>query len=225
MLFGLFQVFFSTLVNDTAHLVARWMSVGFAHGVFWPIWMFRILSCPTSSHLSSVHQASATRTTSACSPSPSTTGRSASWIRTIRVRVPLSLKLPSRPVSHSRWHIAGFVPNSSDDDGRYSIGAQADVGRFNLGKLLRALRPVLTEEQLKEWEKQQSLSAGASEVSVWGSKQGVFRPQGSECFEGLCRYLPEEVKLHCKHRGTENKGVKNTVCGGKENSCCLILHL
>lgn len=34
MLIGLFQVFYSTLVKDTAHLVARWMSVGFAHGVF-----------------------------------------------------------------------------------------------------------------------------------------------------------------------------------------------
>lgn len=119
MLFGLFQVFFSMLVNDTAHLVACWMSVGVAPSVFWPVWMFRFFSCLTSSHLSSIHQASATRTTSACSPSPSTTGRSASWIRTIRVRVPLSLKLPSRPVSHSRCHVAGFVPNSSDDEGRY----------------------------------------------------------------------------------------------------------
>lgn len=46
--------------------------------------------------------------------------------------------------------VAGFVPNASDDEGRYSIGAQAGVGRFNLGKLLAALRPVLTEEQREE---------------------------------------------------------------------------
>lgn len=26
------QVFFSTVVNETAHLIAQWMSVGFTHG-------------------------------------------------------------------------------------------------------------------------------------------------------------------------------------------------
>lgn len=42
---------------------------------------------------------------------------------------------------------AGFVPNSSDDEGRYRFGAQADVGRFNLRKLLEALGPLLSEQQ------------------------------------------------------------------------------
>lgn len=33
MLNSLFlQVFYSTVVNETAHLIAQWMSVGFAHG-------------------------------------------------------------------------------------------------------------------------------------------------------------------------------------------------
>ena len=40
-----------------------------------------------------------------------------------------------------------FVPNTSDDEGRYSIGAQADVGLFNLEKLLESLQPVLTTSQ------------------------------------------------------------------------------
>ncbi len=48
------------------------------------------------------------------------------------------------------FSIADFVPNTSDDEGRYSIGAQANVGLFNLEKLLMALRPVLSEKQQKE---------------------------------------------------------------------------
>lgn len=46
--------------------------------------------------------------------------------------------------------VADFVPNTSDDEGRYSIGAQANVGLFNLEKLLGALSPVLSNKQQKE---------------------------------------------------------------------------
>ncbi|ROL51032.1 Selenoprotein O [Anabarilius grahami] len=70
-----YVVFFSRVVNETAHLIAHWMSVGFAHD---------------------------------------------------------------------------FVPNTSDDEGRYSIGAQANVGLFNLQKLLEALKPLLTSDQLSQ---------------------------------------------------------------------------
>ncbi|XP_026056537.1 uncharacterized protein LOC113042150 isoform X3 [Carassius auratus] len=70
-----YVVFFSGVVNETAHLIAQWMSVGFAHD---------------------------------------------------------------------------FVPNTSDDEGRYSIGAQANVGLFNLQKLLEALKPLLTSDQLSQ---------------------------------------------------------------------------
>ncbi|XDV26689.1 hypothetical protein PO909_030330, partial [Leuciscus waleckii] len=38
----------------------------------------------------------------------------------------------------------------SDDEGRYSIGAQANVGLFNLQKLLEALKPLLTSDQLSQ---------------------------------------------------------------------------
>lgn len=41
-----------------------------------------------------------------------------------------------------------FVPNTSDDEGRYSIGSQANAGLFNLQKLLEALEPLLTSDQL-----------------------------------------------------------------------------
>ncbi|XP_046768483.1 protein adenylyltransferase SelO isoform X2 [Gallus gallus] len=64
--------FFSTVVSETANLIALWMSVGFAHD---------------------------------------------------------------------------FVPNTSDDEGRYKIGNQANVGLFNLNKLLQALKPLLDPRQ------------------------------------------------------------------------------
>ncbi|NWW37559.1 SELO protein, partial [Panurus biarmicus] len=40
-----------------------------------------------------------------------------------------------------------FVPNTSDDEGRYKIGNQASVGLFNLSKLLQALKPLLDPRQ------------------------------------------------------------------------------
>uniref|UniRef100_A0A663DKZ2 Selenoprotein O n=1 Tax=Aquila chrysaetos chrysaetos TaxID=223781 RepID=A0A663DKZ2_AQUCH len=64
--------FFSTVVSETANLIALWMSVGFAHD---------------------------------------------------------------------------FVPNTSDDERRYKIGNQANVGLFNLNKLLQALKPLLDPRQ------------------------------------------------------------------------------
>ncbi|XP_063180673.1 protein adenylyltransferase SelO-like isoform X2 [Chroicocephalus ridibundus] len=64
--------FFSTVVSETANLIALWMSVGFAHD---------------------------------------------------------------------------FVPITSDDERRYKIGNQANVGLFNLSKLLQALKPLLDPRQ------------------------------------------------------------------------------
>ncbi|OXB84649.1 UNVERIFIED_CONTAM: hypothetical protein H355_001126 [Colinus virginianus] len=40
-----------------------------------------------------------------------------------------------------------FVPNASDDEGRCKIGNQANVGLFNLNKLLQALKPLLDPRQ------------------------------------------------------------------------------
>ncbi|XP_066485127.1 protein adenylyltransferase SelO-like isoform X2 [Tiliqua scincoides] len=67
-----YLIFFSEVVSETAHLIALWMSVGFAHD---------------------------------------------------------------------------FVPNTSDDERRYKIGNQANVGMFNLNKLFQALNPLLDIRQ------------------------------------------------------------------------------
>lgn len=98
-----YLVFFSTVVNETAHLIARWTSVGFAHGV-----------CNTDNFSL------------------------------------LSITIDYGPFGFMESYNPNFVPNTSDDEGRYSIGAQANVGFFNLEKLLVALSPVLTETQQKQ---------------------------------------------------------------------------
>ncbi|CAL8399022.1 unnamed protein product [Arctogadus glacialis] len=95
-----YLVFYSTVVRETAHLIAQWMAVGFAHGV-----------CNTDNFSL------------------------------------LSVTIDYGPFGFMESYDPNFVPNTSDDEGRYSIGAQADVGLFNLEKLLEALQPVLTPSQ------------------------------------------------------------------------------
>ncbi|XP_068199623.1 protein adenylyltransferase SelO-like [Antennarius striatus] len=98
-----YLVFYSTIVNETAHLIAQWMSVGFAHGV-----------CNTDNFSL------------------------------------LSITIDYGPFGFMESYNPNFVPNTSDDEGRYRIGAQANVGLFNLEKLLMALSPVFSEKQQKE---------------------------------------------------------------------------
>ncbi|KAL7373569.1 hypothetical protein ABVT39_009747 [Epinephelus coioides] len=98
-----YLVFYSIVVNETAHLIARWMSVGFAHGV-----------CNTDNFSL------------------------------------LSITIDYGPFGFMESYNPNFVPNTSDDEGRYSIGAQANVGLFNLEKLLLALSPVLSTNQQKQ---------------------------------------------------------------------------
>ncbi|KAG9276767.1 hypothetical protein AMEX_G9107 [Astyanax mexicanus] len=100
-----YVAFFSAVVNETANMIAKWMSVGFAHGV-----------CNTDNFSL------------------------------------LSITIDYGPFGFMEAYNPNFVPNSSDDEGRYSIGAQADVGLFNLQKLLEALLPVLSLDQRSQAE-------------------------------------------------------------------------
>ncbi|KAG7336391.1 hypothetical protein KOW79_001084 [Hemibagrus wyckioides] len=98
--------FFSVLVNETAYMIAKWMSVGFAHGV-----------CNTDNFSL------------------------------------LSITIDYGPFGFMESYNPNFVPNSSDDEGRYSIGEQANAGLFNLQKLLEALHPVLSPRQRAQAER------------------------------------------------------------------------
>uniref|UniRef100_A0A667YX21 Selenoprotein O n=1 Tax=Myripristis murdjan TaxID=586833 RepID=A0A667YX21_9TELE len=95
-----YLVLYATIVNETAHLIASWMSVGFAHGV-----------CNTDNFSL------------------------------------LSITIDYGPFGFMESYDPNFVPNTSDDEGRYSIGAQANVGLFNLEKLLEALSPMMEDTQ------------------------------------------------------------------------------
>ncbi|XP_015246128.1 PREDICTED: UPF0061 protein YdiU isoform X2 [Cyprinodon variegatus] len=91
-----YLVFYSTVVTETAQLIAQWISLGFAHGV-----------CNTD-----------------------------------------NFSLLSITIDYGPF---GFMDSyDPNDEGRYRIGAQAEVGLFNLEKLLVALSPVLTQEQKKQ---------------------------------------------------------------------------
>ncbi|XP_025957298.2 protein adenylyltransferase SelO-like isoform X2 [Dromaius novaehollandiae] len=92
--------FFSTVVLETANLIALWMSVGFAHGV-----------CNTDNFSL------------------------------------LSITIDYGPFGFMDSYDPNFVPNTSDDERRYKIGNQANVGLFNLNKLLQALEPLLDPRQ------------------------------------------------------------------------------
>ncbi|XP_064300902.1 protein adenylyltransferase SelO isoform X1 [Phalacrocorax carbo] len=92
--------FFSTVVSETADLIALWMSVGFAHGV-----------CNTDNFSL------------------------------------LSITIDYGPFGFMDSYDPNFVPNTSDDERRYKIGNQANVGLFNLSKLLQALNPLLDPRQ------------------------------------------------------------------------------
>ena len=59
----------------------------------------------------------------------------------------LSITIDYGPFGFMEKYNPKFVPNTSDDEGRYSYENQPDVGYFNLKKLKIALQPLLNERQ------------------------------------------------------------------------------
>ncbi|XP_077409903.1 protein nucleotidyltransferase YdiU-like [Vanacampus margaritifer] len=95
-----YLAFYGTALNETAHLMAQWASLGFAHGV-----------CNTDNFSL------------------------------------LSITLDYGPFGFMEAYDPDFVANASDEEGRYSVGAQAHAGLFNMEKLLQALGPLLSALQ------------------------------------------------------------------------------
>ena len=61
----------------------------------------------------------------------------------------LSITIDYGPFGFLDNYDPSFVPNTSDDEGRYSYGKQPYVGHFNLDKLRLAMNPVFTNGQKK----------------------------------------------------------------------------
>ncbi|XP_072432092.1 protein adenylyltransferase SelO-like isoform X3 [Chiloscyllium punctatum] len=59
----------------------------------------------------------------------------------------LSITLDYGPFGFMDFYDPNFVPNTSDDESRYKIGNQANVGRYNLDKLRNALKSLLNPKQ------------------------------------------------------------------------------
>ncbi|XP_074606319.1 protein adenylyltransferase SelO-like isoform X1 [Acropora palmata] len=95
--------FFAKVVSMTAELIAKWQSVGFAHGV-----------CNTDNFSL------------------------------------LSITIDYGPFAFLDEYNPDFVPNSSDEEGRYSYKNQPSVGFFNMEKLLQALKPVMEDYRAGE---------------------------------------------------------------------------
>ncbi|XP_060068717.1 protein adenylyltransferase SelO-like [Ylistrum balloti] len=62
----------------------------------------------------------------------------------------LSQTIDFGPFGFLEEYNPAFVPNTSDDEGRYSYERQPDVGFYNLDKLRLALQPLLTTGQAKQ---------------------------------------------------------------------------
>ncbi|XP_008055358.1 uncharacterized protein LOC103259505 [Carlito syrichta] len=59
----------------------------------------------------------------------------------------LSITIDYGPFGFMEAYNPDFLPNTSDDERRYRIGNQANIGMFNLNKLLQALNPLLDPGQ------------------------------------------------------------------------------
>ena len=70
----------------------------------------------------------------------------------------------------------GFTPNHSDDDGRYDFQSQPGIGRWNLGKLATALRPLLSgsnQNNLDTLLKGYWPAYNAKVLELWRTKLGL----------------------------------------------------
>ncbi|XP_053322908.1 protein adenylyltransferase SelO-like [Spea bombifrons] len=59
----------------------------------------------------------------------------------------LSITIDYGPFGFMENYDIDYVPNTSDDEGRYKIGNQANIGMFNLNKLRLALNPLMDGRQ------------------------------------------------------------------------------
>ena len=97
--------FYRTVVDQSAFLVAKWMAVGFAHGV----------------------------------------------LNTDNMSL-LSITIDYGPFGFLDTFDPHFIPNHSDDEGRYSYNNQPAIFKWNLNRLADALNPLVSEEEASMME-------------------------------------------------------------------------
>lgn len=98
-----YAAFFKTIVNESTALVAKWMAVGFTHGV----------------------------------------------LNTDNMSL-LSITIDYGPFGFLDAYDPSYIPNHSDDYGRYSYENQPKIFKWNLTRLALAIEPLLSKEQAAE---------------------------------------------------------------------------
>ena len=76
----------------------------------------------------------------------------------------LSLTIDYGPFGFLDAYVPEFVPNTSDDEARYSYEKQPYIGHFNLDKLRLALLPLVDKQQDKQWVK---CPIGVIDFLIW----------------------------------------------------------
>ena len=164
------QAFFSRVVSMTADLISKWQSVGFAHGKIWRkhfdvqglfmrVFFYSTLIIVISLFLGGVCNTdnfSLLSITIDYGPfgfmDDFNPGKEKNFdeIWHIWDLIPNLFKVTGtiwvQILLTFGWSLAiDFVPNTSDDEGRYSYKNQPNVGFFNLAKLLQALKPLIED--------------------------------------------------------------------------------
>ncbi|KAK1172050.1 protein adenylyltransferase SelO-like isoform X1 [Acipenser oxyrinchus oxyrinchus] len=93
----------------------------------------------------------------------------------------LSITIDYGPFGFMESYNPNFVPNTSDDEGRYKIGNQANTGMYNLDKLREALNPVLdTSQQL-------------SAMQILKGYPDIYNKRFQELFKSKLGFLGEDA--------------------------------
>ncbi|ESO91618.1 hypothetical protein LOTGIDRAFT_122035 [Lottia gigantea] len=104
----------------------------------------------------------------------------------------LSITIDYGPFGFLEEYKPSFVPNTSDDEGRYCYEKQPDVAIFNLEKLQTALRPLLKEEKqnsLSEIMKQFSVIYKIKFMEIFRRKLGLQKNLGEEDEQLVAMFL------------------------------------
>uniref|UniRef100_G3WEG1 Selenoprotein O n=1 Tax=Sarcophilus harrisii TaxID=9305 RepID=G3WEG1_SARHA len=110
----------------------------------------------------------------------------------------LSITIDYGPFGFMEAYDPNFVPNTSDDKGRYKIGNQASVGMFNLNKLLQVLNLLLdpSQKQLADQILERYATLYHTRFKeLFKAKLGLLgEKEGDDFLVALLLHLMEETK-------------------------------
>ncbi|KAK3861709.1 hypothetical protein Pcinc_032359 [Petrolisthes cinctipes] len=108
----------------------------------------------------------------------------------------LSVTIDYGPFGFLETYNPGFVPNSSDDDGRYSYDNQPKIGYMNLRMFASALRPMLTQTQVTQIQMildRYDLAFKEAYLKIFTGKLGLLssKPEDEKLVDRLLAMMKE----------------------------------